>query len=94
MGDADVRILDAHEVREETGSKAFVGGVLNPGSGGIHPLNYLHGLAEGSRARGIAIFQESPALRIRRENGRAIVETPKARCGRGKSLSPPTAIRT
>ncbi|MET3845099.1 FAD-binding oxidoreductase [Bradyrhizobium sp. OAE829] len=77
MGDADVRILDAHEVREETGSKAFVGGVLNPGSGGIHPLNYLHGLAEGLAARGVAIYQESPALRIRRENGLSIVETPE-----------------
>jgi len=76
MGDADVRILDAHEVREETGSQAFVGGVLNPGSGGIHPLNYLHGLAEGLAQRGVAIFQESPALRLRRENGRVVVETP------------------
>jgi gamma-glutamylputrescine oxidase len=76
MGDADVRILDAHEVREETGSQTFVGGVLNPGSGGIHPLNYLHGLAEGLAQRGVAIFQESPALRLRRENGRVVVETP------------------
>jgi glycine/D-amino acid oxidase-like deaminating enzyme len=74
MGDADVRILDAHEVREETGSQAFVGGVLNPGSGGIHPLNYLHGLAEGLAARGVAIYQESPALRLQRENGRVVVE--------------------
>src|SRR5260370_5057282 len=46
MGDADVRILDVHQVREETGSQAFVGGVLHPGSRAIHPLNYLHGLAE------------------------------------------------
>jgi len=77
MGDADVRILDAHEVREETGSQAFVGGVLNPGSGGIHPLNYLHGLAEGLAQRGIAIFQDSPALRLRRENGLVVAETPE-----------------
>jgi gamma-glutamylputrescine oxidase len=77
MGDAEVRILDAHEVREETGSQAFVGGVLNPGSGGIHPLNYLHGLAEGLAARGVAIYQETPALRLRRENGRVVVETPQ-----------------
>src|SRR5947209_6581050 len=35
MGDAEVLILDAHQVRDETGSEAFVGGVLNPGSGGI-----------------------------------------------------------
>jgi glycine/D-amino acid oxidase-like deaminating enzyme len=77
MGDADVRILDAHEVREETGSQAFVGGVLNPGSGGIHPLNYLHGLAAGVAQRGVAIFQNSPALRLRRDNGIVVAETPE-----------------
>src|SRR6202790_2881621 len=77
MGDAEVRILDADQVREETGSQAFVGGVLNPGSGGIHPLNYLHGLAEGLAQRGVAIFQGSPALRMRRDNGRVVVETPQ-----------------
>ncbi len=78
MGDADVRILDAHQVREETGSQVFVGGVLNPGSGGIHPLNYLRGLAGGLAQRGVAIFQDSPALRLRREkNGLIVAETPQ-----------------
>ena len=77
MGDSDVRILDIYRVYEETGSKAFVGGVLNPGSGGIHPLNYLHGLAEGLAQRGVAIFQESPALRIVKDNGFVVVETPQ-----------------
>jgi glycine/D-amino acid oxidase-like deaminating enzyme len=77
MGDAGVRILDAHQVRDETGSQAFVGGVLNPGSGGIHPLNYVHGLAEGLAQRGVAIFQGSPALRLRRDSGLIVVETPQ-----------------
>jgi gamma-glutamylputrescine oxidase len=77
MGDTDVRVLDARQVREETGSQAFVGGVLNPGSGGIHPLNYLHGLAEGLAQRCVQIFQESPALRLQRENGGVVVETPQ-----------------
>src|SRR5437667_3007911 len=77
MGDTEVRILDPHQVRGETGSQAFVGGVLNPGSGGIHPLNYLHGLAEGLAQRGVAIFQDSPALRLRRENGLIVAETPQ-----------------
>lgn len=76
MGDADVRILDAHQVRDETGSGVFVGGVLNPGSGGIHPLNYLRGLVDGLTRRGIVIFQDTPVLRLRRENGSVIAETP------------------
>jgi gamma-glutamylputrescine oxidase len=76
MGDHGVRILDAHGVREETGSEAFVGGVLNPGSGGIHPLNYVRGLAKGVAQRGIAIFQDSPVLRLSRDNAGVIAETP------------------
>lgn len=76
MGDAHVQILDAHQVRDETGSKSFVGGVLNPGSGGIHPLNYLRGLAKGVGRRGIAIYQESPVIGLRHDNGGVIAQTP------------------
>jgi glycine/D-amino acid oxidase-like deaminating enzyme len=76
MGDAHVQILDAHQVRDETGSKSFVGGVLNPGSGGIHPLNYLRGLAKGVGRRGIAIYQESPVIGLRHDNGGVFAETP------------------
>jgi glycine/D-amino acid oxidase-like deaminating enzyme len=71
------REMGADQVGEETGSQAFVGGVLNPRSGGIHPLNYLHGIAEGLAKRGVAIFQESPALRLRHENGSMVAETPQ-----------------
>jgi gamma-glutamylputrescine oxidase len=92
MGDTDVRILDAHQVREETGSHAFVGGVLHPGSGGIHPLNYLYGLAEGLAQRCVPIFQESPALRLQRENGRIVVETPEGAV-RARQAIIATAIR-
>ena len=77
MGDAEVRVLDARQVRDETGSEAFVGGVLNPGSGGIHPLNYARGLAEGLARRGAAIFQDTPVLKLRREPGKIVAETPQ-----------------
>jgi gamma-glutamylputrescine oxidase len=77
MGDSEVRILDAHQVRDETGSEVFVGGVLNPGSGGIHPLNYVQGLADGVARRGVAIFERTPVLRLRRDNHSVIAETPR-----------------
>jgi gamma-glutamylputrescine oxidase len=76
LGDTTMSVLDADQVREETGSAGFVGGVLNAGSGGIHPLNYLHGLAEGVSKRGIAIHAGTPALRLRREGDGVLVETP------------------
>ena len=77
MDDAEVRILDAREVRDETGSEAFVGGVLNPGSGGIHPFNYVRGLADGVARRGVAIYQGTPVLKLRREQGGIVAETPR-----------------
>lgn len=77
MGSAEVRILDKGGVREETGSDIFVGGVLNPGSGGIHPLNYLRGLADGVARRGVALFQESPVIKLRHEGGGVVAETPR-----------------
>lgn len=77
MGSAEVRILDRGGVREETGSDVFVGGVLNPGSGGIHPLNYLRGLADGLARRGAPIFQESPVMKLRRDTDGIVAETPR-----------------
>src|SRR5262245_17508301 len=77
MGDAEVRILDAKGVRDETGSDVFVGGVLNPGSGGIHPLNYVRGLADGVARRGVAIFQDTPVLKVRRDERGIVAETPQ-----------------
>jgi gamma-glutamylputrescine oxidase len=76
MGDDEVRILDANEVRDETGSQAFVGGVLNPGSGGLHPLNYLRGLADGVAKQGVAIYQDTPVVKLRHEGDTVIAETP------------------
>ncbi|PZO02944.1 MAG: FAD-dependent oxidoreductase [Hyphomicrobiales bacterium] len=75
LGDTTMSVLDAGQVRDETGSDSFVGGVLNAGSGGIHPLNYLHGLAEGVAKRGVAIYAGTPALRLRREGDGVLVET-------------------
>jgi gamma-glutamylputrescine oxidase len=76
MRDTEVRILDPHQVRDETGSQVFVGGILNPGSGGIHPLNYLRGLAKGVAQRGVPVFQESPVLALRRDGDGVVAETP------------------
>ena len=95
MGDAEVRILDAHQVREETGSQAFVGGVLNPGSGGIHPLNYLRGLAEGvGAARRRRSSRKARARGCGATTGRRRRDARRRACGRGRRSSPPTAIPT
>src|SRR5689334_10410895 len=67
LGDRSIRLLDARQVRQETGSASFVGGVQSDAAGGIHPLNFLRGIANGVADRGIRIHAGTPALRIRRE---------------------------
>ncbi|WP_131113703.1 NAD(P)/FAD-dependent oxidoreductase [Lichenihabitans psoromatis] len=76
MGDSSVSALSRDEVARETGSSGFVGGVLSPHAGAIHPLNYLGGLAREVTAQGIDVFEASPALRLRRDGQRTVVETP------------------
>jgi gamma-glutamylputrescine oxidase len=76
LGDSSIRLLDARQVRQETGSAGFVGGVQSDAAGGIHPLNFLRGIANGVADRGIRIHASTPALRIRRETNGVVVETP------------------
>lgn len=64
LGDDSLEILDAGRVAAETGTTQFVGGVLNHDAGIIHPLNYARGLAAAVRARGGAIHENSPVLRV------------------------------
>lgn len=75
LGDGSATALSAAEVAEETGSGAFVGGVRETGSGGLHPLNYLRGLAEAAQRRRIPVHGATPALAIRREGAGVLVET-------------------
>jgi gamma-glutamylputrescine oxidase len=76
LGDQTMSVLGPDEIRQETGSRAFVGGVRNEGSGGLHPLNYVRGLARGLAARGVRIFGKTPALQLRRKPDSVVIETP------------------
>jgi gamma-glutamylputrescine oxidase len=77
MGDTSTIVLSRAQIREETGSDAFAGGVLTAGAGAIHPLNYLRGIAGGLAKRGVEIFERSPALDIRCEPDAVAVRTPE-----------------
>lgn len=77
VGDTTMSVLSAGDVRQESGSDAFVGGVLNAGSGSIHPLNYVRGFAEGIARRGIPLFADSPALSLTRDGDGMLVQTPR-----------------
>ena len=48
LGDTSSRLCTAEEVAAETGSAAYVGGVLHSAAGSLHPLNYVRGLARAA----------------------------------------------
>lgn len=84
FGDTSLTILDAAETAAETGSRDFVGGVLNSHAGVIHPLNYARGLAAAVRDRGGQIFERSPvtAVRLGESGGELVTAQGAVKAGR------------
>jgi glycine/D-amino acid oxidase-like deaminating enzyme len=76
LGDTSSRLCAAHEVAAETGSSAYLGGVIHTAAGSLHPLNYVRGLASAAVERGVRIFERSPATRVSRDGSEFRVETP------------------
>lgn len=60
------------------GSSRYQGGLFDPLSGHLHPLNYLLGLAQAARAAGVTIYENSPVLAFR--GG----EAPLVQCEQGR----------
>lgn len=67
-------LLSAADMEAETGSKDFVGGVLNSHGGTIHPLNFALGLSKGLATSGIDIFEQSPVIGLRKSGKDMLLE--------------------
>ncbi|UDM17548.1 FAD-binding oxidoreductase [Vogesella sp. XCS3] len=59
------------------GSSRYQGGLFDPLSGHIHPLNYLLGLARAARAAGVQIYEQTPVQAFRAG------EAPLVQCEQG-----------
>lgn len=55
-----LRLVESAGLHEVIGSEAYVGGVLDGGSGHIHPLNLCIGEAVAAATLGVRIFEQSP----------------------------------
>ena len=86
FGDTSLRILDAAEMAAETGSRDFVGGVLNLHAGVIHPLNYARGLAAAVRLKGGKIFEHSAVTAVLKQSGGVELRTADGVVKAGKVL--------
>lgn len=57
-------IVEGSGVRSVLGTDLYVGGMLEPGSGQLHPLAYLLGLAAAAEAAGARLHERSAAVAI------------------------------
>ncbi|TNM66046.1 NAD(P)/FAD-dependent oxidoreductase [Aliirhizobium smilacinae] len=70
-----VSFMDKTETEERVGTKDYYCGVRDTGTGHIHPLKLLIGLAKVAKAAGAGIYENTRATAIRREGGKIKVET-------------------
>lgn len=59
-----IRFLDRAALRAELGSDSYNGGTLDMGSGHLHPLRYVFGLAQLAVAAGACLHETSRVTRI------------------------------
>ncbi|KJC41079.1 oxidoreductase [Bradyrhizobium sp. LTSP885] len=73
-----VKLLDAAEMREITGSDRYLSAMQDARGGDLHPLSYVRGLARAAIGAGVAVHGETQAVSLRRDGGRWRIETPRA----------------
>ncbi|MBK5537928.1 FAD-binding oxidoreductase [Pseudomonas sp. TH07] len=60
----ETRLLQAHEMHSVVGSERYVGGLIDMGSGHLHPLNLALGEAAAAQRLGVQVFEHSAVTRI------------------------------
>lgn len=73
---ADVRLLSRDETTELIGAPAYIGGLLDPRGGNVHPLNYALGLAQAVLKAGARLHGHARALSRERRGDRWVIRTP------------------
>ncbi|WJR68054.1 FAD-binding oxidoreductase [Neorhizobium sp. CSC1952] len=71
-----IAFMDAQETAERLGTKDYYCGVRDTGTGHIHPLKLLVGLARVAHSAGAQIFEMTKATAIRQAGGKTLVDTP------------------
>ncbi|WP_109512218.1 NAD(P)/FAD-dependent oxidoreductase [Pseudomonas ovata] len=60
----ELRLLQPGQMHEVVGSDRYVGGLIDMGSGHLHPLNLALGEAAVARTLGVQVFEQSAVTRI------------------------------
>jgi putative aminophosphonate oxidoreductase len=70
-------ILAAEEVQARTGSPLHLGAAFEAGAAKVQPALLARGLRQAALARGVKVFERSPLIELRRNEG--VVRTPAGR---------------
>jgi len=60
----ELRLLQPGQMHEVVGSNRYCGGMIDMGSGHLHPLNLALGEAAAAASLGVRLFEHSPVTRI------------------------------
>jgi len=71
-----ISFMDRQETAERLGTTDYYCGTRDMGTGHIHPLKLLVGLARAAQTAGAEIYEMTKATDIRQAGGRTMVETP------------------
>lgn len=69
--------LSREEVSAAIGTDVYIGGILDPRGGNLHPLNYTLGLAAAALRAGVRIYSESPVISMTSHADRQNLTTPR-----------------
>src|SRR5690606_5643889 len=64
VNDRAPRMLTRAETAELCGTDCYIGGYLDPRAAGIHPLDYVRGLANGLAESGVPVYTNTSVIGI------------------------------
>lgn len=72
----EIRRLSRQEVSAMIGTDVYIGGILDPRGGNLHPLNYTLGLARAAQRAGVRICADSPVTSLKSQGNDHVLTTP------------------
>lgn len=71
--------LDKKSMADALGSDSYFGGMLDTGTGHIHPMKYVIGLARAAAGERAELFENTRAHGVSRSNGKIVIETSRGK---------------
>jgi glycine/D-amino acid oxidase-like deaminating enzyme len=83
---ANLQLLLRSDVVQALGTNAYIGGLIDPRGGNLHPLNYALGLCDAARAAGVRIYGQSKVEKLERRGPEHLLVTKRGQLRAGRVL--------